>query len=162
MEHIRPTDRLPCDDLATVLMGLFGEVGGVMAATKKLRREQEAYPGYQHAVAEEFGDTLWYFTALCRRLGLGIDEIFSAAATSERYTKLVTASDLLDGPIAHVAAASSVQPLNETLLALGQATTALLPIYRDNSAPRVLLQDFAQKYLEAIQVAGVPFSVGHL
>ncbi len=128
MQGIEPTDRLPFDDLPTVLMGLFGEVGGVMAATKKFRREQQAYPDYQHAVEEEFGDALWYFTALCRRLGVGVDEILSSAANGEGYEKLVVASDLLDGPISHVVTASGVQPLNETLMALGDATAALLPI----------------------------------
>lgn len=158
MQGIEPTDRLPFDDLQTVLMGLFGEVGGVMAATKKFRREQQAYPDYQHAVEEEFGDALWYFTALCRRLGIGVDEILSSAAHGEGYEKLVVASDLLDGPISHVVAASGVQPLNETLMALGDATAALLQIREDNAATRALLQGFAHSYLHAIQVAGVPFS----
>ena len=158
MQGIEPTDRLPFDDLQTVLMGLFGEVGGVMAATKKFRREQQAYPDYQHAVEEEFGDALWYFTALCRRLGIGVDEILSSAALGEGYEKVVVASDLLDGPISHVVAASGVQPLNETLMALGDATAALLQIREDNAATRALLQGFAHRYLHAIQVAGVPFS----
>ncbi len=42
MEAIAPTDRLSQDDLRPVLMGLFGEVGSIMATAKKLHREKEA------------------------------------------------------------------------------------------------------------------------
>jgi len=42
IQEIEPTDELPQDDLQPVLMGLFGEVGSIMAIAKKLRREKEA------------------------------------------------------------------------------------------------------------------------
>ena len=50
-----------------------------MATAKKFHREKDAYAGYRHAVEEEFGDALWYFTALCRRLDARADEIAGAA-----------------------------------------------------------------------------------
>src|ERR1700676_4681827 len=81
MSQVAPTDRLPADDLQTILLGLFGEGGSIMATAKKFHREKEAYAGYRHAVEEEFGDALWYFTALCRRLDIHMDEILSDAAT---------------------------------------------------------------------------------
>jgi hypothetical protein len=68
--EIEPTDKLPANDLKPVLLGLFGEVGGIMATAKKHHREPKAFVGYHKAVVEEFGDTLWYFATLCRRLGL--------------------------------------------------------------------------------------------
>ena len=61
-ELISPTDRLPKDNLVPLLQGLFSEVGSVMATSKKLHREQEAYLAYQSAVVEELGDVLWYLT----------------------------------------------------------------------------------------------------
>ena len=70
MREIELTDKLPKDDVRPVLLGLFGEVGGILAAAKKHHREKEAYVGYQQALEEEFGDVLWYFATLCRRLGV--------------------------------------------------------------------------------------------
>ena len=67
MDQVQPTDQLPAEDPQPILLGLFGEVGSIMATAKKFHREKEAYSGYRHAVEEEFGDALWYFTALCRR-----------------------------------------------------------------------------------------------
>jgi hypothetical protein len=89
MSQVQPTDTLPFDDLPSVLLGLFGEVGSIMATAKKFHREREAYAGYRHAVEEEFGDALWYFTALCRRLEIPVDEILAGAASGENYATSV-------------------------------------------------------------------------
>ena len=40
MREVEPTDRLPPDDLQPVLLGLFGEVGSIMATAKKFHRER--------------------------------------------------------------------------------------------------------------------------
>src|SRR5258708_14618123 len=85
MSQVEPTDKLAADDLQPVLLGLFGEVGSIMATAKKFHREKEAYAGYRHAVEEEFGDALWYFTALCRRLDARMDNILAQAASGEAY-----------------------------------------------------------------------------
>lgn len=77
MSQVESTDRLRPDELQPILLGLFGEVGSIMATAKKFHREQEAYAGYRHAVEEEFGDALWYFTALCRRLKVRVDNILA-------------------------------------------------------------------------------------
>jgi len=79
MSQVEPTDKLALDDLQPILLGLFGEVGSIMATAKKFHREGEAYASYRYAVEEEFGDALWYFTALCRRLAMRVDEILAAA-----------------------------------------------------------------------------------
>ena len=70
IQKIGSTDKLPQDKLYPVLMGLFGEVGSIIATAKKHIREDATYTGYQQALEEEFGDTLWYFTVLCRRLDI--------------------------------------------------------------------------------------------
>lgn len=158
MEQVAPTDKLPQNDLRPVLLGLFGEVGSVMATAKKLHREREAYAGYKHAVVEEFGDALWYFTALCRRLDYGIDDIFSAAATGEGYDEIVPASDLPEGPLSRISSANDLPPLDEILLALGDATAALLAIAGPAEQNDALLRAFALQYLQAVQMARVPFA----
>ena len=157
MREIEPTDNLPQDDLQPVLLGLFGEVGSIMAIAKKRCREKEAYAGYRE-VEEEFGDTLWYFTTLCRRLGIGIDTILSEVANQDGYSKCIAASDLLYGPVSHISSVSALPALHETLLNLGEVTAALLGIKSLDEQTLDLLRTFSDRYLQALQAAGVSFS----
>ena len=86
-----------------------------MAISKKHHREEKTYSGYADAIEEELGDTLWYFATLCRRLGYGIDEIFSDATKNENYKETVVASDLIDGPISRVFTPQDHLSLDENL-----------------------------------------------
>ena len=158
MEAIAPTDQLPQDELRPVLMGLFGEVGSIMATAKKLHREKEAYAGYQNAVEEEFGDALWYFAALCKRLGLGIDDILLDATGSKGYSRTIAASDRGDGLVSHISSVDALPSLDETLLKLGEAAAALLAINGPDEETQKLLRAFANEYLRALQSACTPFS----
>ena len=158
MREIKFTDKLPQDNLYPVLMGLYGEVGSIMATTKKHHREKEAYAGYQQAVEEEFGDALWYFTALCRRLGIGVDTILSKVVNQDGYRKSIATSDLLDGPISHISSVSELPDLDKTLLNLGEATAALLGIKKLDEQSHDLLQTFSDQYLQALQASKVNFS----
>lgn len=158
MQQIGSTDRLPEDNLQPVLMGLFGEVGSIMTTAKKYYREKEVYTGYQQAVEEEFGDALWYFTALCRRLGIGVDTIISEAANQDGYSKSIAASDLLDGPVSHISSVSESSDLDKTFLNLGEATAALLGISSLDEQTHDLLRKFSDSYLQALQVARVSFA----
>ena len=72
---VQGTDNLPPNDLDTTMLGLFGEVGDLLAVVKKQRRDAAAYPGYAAAILEEFGDVLWYFTALVNRAGLDLSVV---------------------------------------------------------------------------------------
>ena len=158
MQQIATTDKLPQDDLRPVLLGLFGAVGSVMATAKKLHREKEAYAGYQIAVVEEFGDVLWYFTALCRRLGHGIDEILANVTHAEGYDDMLAASDLVDGPLSRITAAKDLPPLDELLLKLGEAAAALLTIRGADEKGLALLRTFAAHYLQAVQTSRLAFA----
>ena len=158
MREIEPTDKLPQDNLQPVLMGLFGEVGSIMATAKKHHREKAAYAGYRQAVEEEFGDALWYFTTLCRRLDIGVDTILSEAADQDGYSKVIAASDHLDGPISHISSVNEPSDLDKTLLNLGKATATLLGIERSDKQKRDLLCTFSDCYLQALQMAQVSFS----
>ena len=163
MREIEPTDNLPQNDLQPVLLGLFGEVGSIMAIAKKRRREKEVYAGYRQAMEEEFGDTLWYFTTLCRRLGIGVDTILSEVANQDGYIKRIAASNLLDGPVAHVSSVSALSTPNKTLLNLGEATAALLGIKNLDEQTHDLLRTFSDRYLQALQAANVSFSkIAHM
>ena len=158
MAQVDPTDKLPEGDLQAVLLGLFGEVGSVMATAKKFHREKEVYVGYREAVVEELGDTLWYFAAVCRRLGYSIDDIFSSVVADERYGGVAAASDVVDGPIARISFAHDLVSLNELLLKLGNSAAALLAVAGPSDRSKQLLLKFADVYLQAVQTSRVPFA----
>ena len=157
-EKIAETEKLSEENLKPVLLGLFGEVGSVMATSKKHHREEKTYSGYAETMEEELGDALWYFATLCRRLGYGIDEIFSDATRNENYKEIVTASDLIDGPLSHVSTPQDHLSLDENLLKLGEATSALLTVKQPGEEAICSLREFADCYLRTVQTAQVPFA----
>lgn len=155
---VDPTDKMP-PELAPVLFGLFGEVGSVMAASKKLHREKEVYVGFHDAAVEEFGDALWYVTAIARRLQIPIDQVFGdAMAPPEAHETAIAANDLGGWPLAVAKRAIPAPELDPALLRLGKAASALLPIAADPSNARALLTSFAAEYLRALQASGMSFA----
>jgi hypothetical protein len=54
---VEATDRFGKDEVQPIVLGLFGEVGSVMSAVKKHKREGSAFLGFRKVVEEEFGDT---------------------------------------------------------------------------------------------------------
>jgi NTP pyrophosphatase (non-canonical NTP hydrolase) len=134
--QVEPTDTLPPHDVQPVLLGLFGEVGSIMATAKKLRREGSSFAGYRRTVEEEFGDVLWYLTALCRRLNLPLDEILAHGIDGEDYDRAIAANDLIESPISRVATPKITYELNTTLLELGEAATGLLALRTSTDCER--------------------------
>lgn len=134
--EIANTDVLNSNDINPVLQGLYGEVGGIMSTAKKHVREGDAYPGYRRAAEEEFGDTLWYLAALCRRMNITLESVFVEAANHSQ--SLVPESSI-----------------DTTLIDLGQAAAALLGKYPPDRAQVIL---FAKCYLEALSAVQLPFS----
>ncbi len=136
MRQVEPTDKLPPNDLRPILLGLFGEVGSITATAKKLHREKKAYAGYRHAVIEEFGDALWYLTALCRRVRIGLDAIFSDVVAAGESESALAALEL-----------------DSTLLKLGEAAAALLSLTHDTANAKEILRSFADWYLKGLKAA---------
>jgi NTP pyrophosphatase (non-canonical NTP hydrolase) len=151
---VAPTDMLDQQDLRPVLLGLYGEVGGVMATAKKHKRDGDRFPGYQKAASEEFGDALWYFAALCRRLGISLEALFSEATTGDGYKTMTIASDMAGGVCAMVALPISESDLDARLFQLGRATATLLVDKPDRSN----LLAFTRHYLEALHGTRIVFS----
>lgn len=81
-EQIQGSDRLP-PDLEPSVLGLAGEVGSILAAAKKLVREGSAYASFDRDLQEEFGDTLWYMAAICRRIRLPLEGLVPERARRE-------------------------------------------------------------------------------
>ena len=156
-EKIAPTDKLPQNDFRPVLLGLFGEVGSIMATAKKLHREQNAYAGYQHAAEEEFGDALWYFTALCKRLGFYVENILLEAPDGAKHGEIVAVANLAGAPISDVLQLRTLSSLDDTLLKLGESAAALFKINHSRDNVELLLRSFAVSYEQALQSAQVAF-----
>ncbi|ACB97314.1 nucleoside triphosphate pyrophosphohydrolase family protein [Beijerinckia indica] len=148
------TDVLGSNDLEPVLLGLYGEVGGIMSAAKKHVREGAAFPGFRKAAEEEFGDTLWYFAALCQRLGFSLEDIFTEASRASAYKHVAAASDYSHGAMAQIILPKESVQLDSALFELGRAATALL-----GAAPaKEDLIRFVGHYLEALHGAELNFS----
>jgi NTP pyrophosphatase (non-canonical NTP hydrolase) len=157
-DHVEPTDKLPLDDIQPVLLGLFGEVGSIMATAKKLRREGPSFSGYRRSVEEEFGDVLWYLAALCRRLNLPLDEILAHGIDGEDYDRAIAAHHLIESPISRVATPKITYELGTTLLELGEAASGLFALRTSTTDARSRLTIFADWYLRALKAAGVTFA----
>jgi NTP pyrophosphatase (non-canonical NTP hydrolase) len=71
---IKGSDRLPAD-VEPVVLGLAGEVGSILATAKKLVREKASYLDFRENLKEEFGDTLWYLSALCQRVNIALENV---------------------------------------------------------------------------------------
>ena len=153
--EVAATDVLGSTDFNPVLQGLYGEVGGIMSTAKKHVREKSAYPGFRLAAEEEYGDTLWYLAAICRRMQVPLEEIFTEAANHGNFKNVGAASDIATGVLAYIAipVAPSIS-LDATLVRLGQAAAALL----GNKPERADLVAFARAYLDAIHAAKLAFS----
>ncbi len=157
MQQVEKTDKIS-PELEPVLFGIFGEVGSIMATAKKLHREKDAFAGYKYAVIDEFGDVLWYLTALCRRLKIGVDAVFSDAIAMGGYTSALAASNIPDWPVAVASRVSVTEELDLVLLKLGEAAAALLSITPVTSNVKAKLCSFADCYLKALQAAKLTFS----
>ena len=153
--EIAATDVLNPSDFNPVLQGLYGEVGGIMASVKKHVRDKLAYPGFKKIAEEEFGDTLWYLAAICRRLNVPLDEIFGEAANHGNFKNVGAASDIAEGAMAYIAVPiAAPASLDTTLVRLGQSAAALL----GSTPARTELVAFARAYLDAIHAAELAFS----
>lgn len=158
LETVKLTDRMPNDELQPIQMGLFGEVGSLMTAAKKLRREQNAFPAFLDAVEEEFGDILWYMAALSRRCSCDFPRAFGDAASRDGYDERIAASDSTTGAVSRIASLQCSTELNQALIDLGTAAGKTLLRPADENAAQVMLGELADTYLRALHAAGLRFS----
>lgn len=151
------TDQLDSGAATSILLGLFGEVGSLMATSKKYHREGDAYVTYRDAVVEEFGDVLWYLTALCRRSGIKLDEIIEEILKTDDISTELFTGTLPSAPIASVRSFARTAAVDDLLLELGQRAAALLG---QPEGERVTsLREFTIIYLRAVQAFNIPLAV---
>src|SRR5262245_4696674 len=82
------------NDMDTALLGLVGEVGSLVSALKKKRRDTDGFLGYHDAVLEELGDVLWYVSAVARRGGASLTDAVAHAIHATEATAEVTLGEL--------------------------------------------------------------------
>jgi hypothetical protein len=150
---VRDTDVLPEHDLKPVLLGLYGEVGGIMSTTKKHVREQNAYPGFRRAAEEEFGDTLWYLAAYCRRRKISLESIFRTAAQDAPFITGDVARDIGEHAGVQCCETSVSDHIDDTLFQLGAAAAALLDLDKEQTSILPRLERFAYCFLCALHVS---------
>ena len=75
-ERARETDRFVDDPrvLERLRFGYFGEIGGLLAAVKKVARDQ-LHTTETEAAGEELGDALWYLVAMTNALRISPDDL---------------------------------------------------------------------------------------
>jgi NTP pyrophosphatase (non-canonical NTP hydrolase) len=83
------TDKLE-NKMETALLGLVGEVGSLVSALKKKRRDTDGFLGYHDAVLEELGDVLWYVSAVARCGGTSLEDVLVRAAVDTDSQGTVT------------------------------------------------------------------------
>lgn len=146
---IEKTDRFSKDEITPILMGLYGEVGSIMATSKKYNREKKAYVGHKAAVEEEFGDAFWYLSALCRRLDISIESILGDLADDKPSIKKTSST---------LESKSTVsRELDAALIDLGCAVTELLIARENESLLKNELVKVASFYGSALRLTGLEF-----
>tara|TARA_R110002072_G_scaffold54240_2_gene142424 strand:+ start:657 stop:1781 length:1125 start_codon:yes stop_codon:yes gene_type:complete len=146
---IEKTDKFSKDEITPILMGLYGEVGSIMATSKKYYREKKAYAGYRIAVEEEFGDAFWYLSALCRRLDIDIEDIFRDLAD---ISPVDTKSSI---PLKTMSSVS--KELDAALINLGCAVSELLKVKDNIELLKNEVSKVAVLYGSALQLTGLEF-----
>ena len=159
VDKTAPTDSLPQGHVYPVLLGLFGEVGSVMAVAKKCHRESESYKStaYLDDLKEELGDVLWYFSTLCRRLGYDAGEVFPDFAVDGDRDEL-PAGNPPDEKNSGVGVSGKKGSLDDLLRELGEAAAVLLRVREKSDATLGLLRAFAESYMRTVRAKDVAFA----
>ena len=119
-----------------IVMGLYGEVGSLMAVSKKRWREKTDESRHRDFMLEELGDVLWYFAALCRRLEQPISEtvdVVTLASTTATYR----------------------EKYEHYLIRLGEAAAALLRPAGEPEQRNRELRAFAQAYSAVVRTGDI-------
>lgn len=117
------------EGLGFVLIGLFGEVGSLLSALKKKRRDKDAYLTYTDSVLEEFGDALWYLANTAGRIGVRLSDLASRAIANSaawNYHGLSVAETFSHLQATRSTVASSGHAFESRLIELAARTGGLL------------------------------------
>jgi len=157
LSFVKETDKLPTKDLSAVLHGLFGEVGGIMAAAKKRKREPDRFTGFDMVVLEEFGDAFWYLCCLASRLDV---DVLSALIKITQNTTIQP--EVVVGSGKSALSLSYTQDLegdfDGALVKLGQLTGDLLSVEHVLEAPEDRVVSFLKAFFDLMLLLEIEFS----
>lgn len=160
-DEVQATDRFEVNEIQPILLGLFGEVGGVMSAVKKLKREKKAYVGFRANVIDELGDAFWYFTALARRIDVSVAQLLldlNASASSDAQSVIAS-----NDPLCPVAISSKIGPKQEVcdqaLVNIGRTSADMLRVQSMDHDERLdVMRSFVRNFLTVLGECNVSFS----
>lgn len=160
-DEVQETDRFEVNEIQPILLGLFGEVGGVMSAVKKLKREKKAYVGFRANVIDELGDAFWYFTALARRFDVSVAQLLldlNASVSSDAQSVIAS-----DEPLCPVAFSSKIGPKQEVcdqaLVNIGRTSADMLRVQSMDHDERLdVMRSFVRNFLTVLGECNVSFS----
>lgn len=154
VKKVEVTDQLS-DELTPVLFGLYGEVGSLMAVSKKEYRETQESNEQKRAKVEEFGDTLWYIAALCRREKFPLENIVREISANENCEGKFVIGGQSGGTAPEGFCQKLIDPVHEELFALGRSVAELLNDGKSESYRRGCLVDLVGSYFRALRVAKI-------
>ncbi|ATQ43675.1 pyrophosphatase [Caulobacter mirabilis] len=146
------TDRRKKDKTRIAVMGVFGELGSLMAEFKKRSRDGTSYRSFHEHLVEEAGDLLWYLTILAVDLGVQWTDILS-----EVYGKPVGAQTRLSELDKLPLPAHGVEA-NLWLRAAGKAGLLAETAERSGSSLRPMLVETTSAALVAMRDAKISLS----
>ena len=156
LNFVKKTDRLPNDDLSAVLHGLFGEVGGIMSAAKKLKREPKSFTGFNSAIVEELADTFWYLCCLAMRLNVDMEQILiEVTKASNSKPEIVLGAGKTGVSLSYVRSQSS--DFDDELVKLGQLTGEILSSKYILVEPDKKIYSFLEVFFEIIAFLKIEF-----
>lgn len=156
LKLVRDTDRLPTDDLTSVLHGLFGEIGSIMTIGKKLKREPGTFTGFDSVVIEELGDAFWYLCCLSIRLDVDIENILlKLAKESQKKPDVYLVSG--NAPLAVIYQPDVSEDFDSILVKLGQLTGNFLSTEFVSDNPAEKVYSFLKTYFSAISILKISF-----
>ncbi len=150
-----------------VLLGLFGEVGSLLSALKKKKRDKDAYSTYEDSVLEEIGDALWYLANAAGRGQLSLAELGRRAVQRQDYSAMNVSSIqcFADLQPTHFSPALQEAPLEACLIQLAAKTGALLDSFAAGKFEQNLdrfsadLIDVFRSLIQAANLAHVPLDL---
>ncbi|PYB84090.1 nucleoside triphosphate pyrophosphohydrolase family protein [Pseudomonas soli] len=150
-EKIESTDMLG-ESEHLVTFGLFGEVGSVLAISKKSERDGAGF-NVNYSLVEELGDVLWYFARLCKRCGWSINNVSHGFIKGRSFQ--IAPTGINSYPIAMVPSQCELDSV-EVSRELGAAASTLLSV-PISAVTQDMLSAFFKSYLEFISISKVKF-----
>jgi hypothetical protein len=107
------------------------------------------------ATEEVFGDALWYFTALARRIGHDVSSILAASIEQIGFQEPGAVNDESIKADSQVSEGAGLRELDEALLRLGESAAALITLATNPSTASPLMDSFGRHFLGALRTARI-------